>query len=267
MSIIEGGYSSRENRSFSVDTPAMLSRLLTELSQLGQIKGIGFDVFGTIINGSLNRSDLSVFLSSCVASYYRLKTGKNFSDEESLDIYLKCREFLKNNRSPLLVEENNIEAKEQEIQEVAVFKAVAKLLHFDDPNDFILNIQKQWLMFDLQNTRNIDGMLDLVKKSISLFGRNHVSVFSNHSFSREHLLTLLQEREYLSASMLDEKNIFISSEFGIDKYGVGLRKPSELAFKELSAHMFLKPQELAFVGDSKHDSTFAISAGGLGILV
>lgn len=267
MSIIEDRHSSRENRSFSVDAPAMLNKLLTELSQLGQIKGIGFDVFGTIINGSLNRSDLSAFLSNCVATYYKLKTGKTFSEEESLKLYLECRESLKDRRSPLLIGEDNIQAKEQEIQEIAVLEAIAKLLQLDNPNDFISNVQSQWLLLDLQRTKAVDGMLDLVKKSIILFGRDRVSVFSNHSFNREHLLALLRQNEYLSESMLDEKNVFLSSDFGINKFGIGLRKPSQLAFRELATQMSLKPQEIAFIGDSQHDSIFATNSGGIGILV
>ncbi len=267
MSIIEEGRSSRENRSFSVDAPAMLDKLLTELSQLGQIKGIGFDVFGTILNGSLNRFDLSAFLSNCVATYYKFKTGKTFSEEEALSLYLECRESLKDNRSPLLIGEDNIPAKEQEIQEIVVLEAIAKLLQLDSPDDLISNVQSQWLLSDLQHTKAIDGMLDLVKKSVILFGRDRVSVFSNHSFSREHLLALLRKNQYLSESMLSEKNVFLSSDFGIKKFGVGLRKPNQLAFREFSAQMLLKPQEVAFIGDSKHDSIFATNSGGVGILV
>ena len=256
-----------ENRSFTVESAEKLGKLLTELFQKGQVEGVGFDVFGTIINGSLNRSDLSALLSGKIADYYRSKTGKLMTDAECFGIYFEQREILKSKRNQILTKNGFLSAKDQECPEVLVFQEMAKLLELNESTDFISAIQAAWLDFDLQNTKPIFEMLDLVAQAISLFGKDHVGVYSNHSFTKMHLIAVLERSGYFGSSMLSSKNVFLSSEFGVREYGVGLRKPSVIAFNELSKQLLLSSAKLAFVGDNKNDSLFAVNAGGIGILI
>jgi FMN phosphatase YigB (HAD superfamily) len=206
-------------------------------------------------------------LAQKIADYYRSTTGQTITDEECSRAYVEQRELLKGKRSQTVIEGAVLSAKDQECPEVLVFKEIAKILGLDDLDDFVSAIQKAWLSFDLRNIKPIPGMLELVAESVSLFGRDHVGVYSNHSFSEEHLITILEQSGYLRAGMLDRKNVFLSSVFGREKHGVGLRKPNSIAFNEFSKQLLLNPMHVAFVGDNKNDSLFAVNSGGIGVLI
>lgn len=108
-------------------------------------------------------------------------------------------------------------------------------------------------------------MQHIIADSLATFGMNHVALYSNHSCQPSHLIALLEHHVFIEENMLNEENILLSSHFGLDKYGIGLRKPSAIAFNELSKLMDLSSKKIAFVGDNQKDVDFAINAGGIGI--
>lgn len=252
-----------ETESYSIQTIEELSKTLDSLSSTGRIKGVGFDVFGTLISSLYSRSEQTDFLSKHVSEFLLKKFGEKINVDKSLKVYSDTRELIKSGR----IEINNIPVKQQECPEGEVLRHIAKKYSLKEPKKLNQYINEKWLKFDLQNARPVTGMTEIVSKSIQIFGSKHVGLFSNNSCNKYHILTLLNNNGYTDRSTFDSRNINVSSEFGLKKYGVGIRKPNQLAFKDFASKMSLLPTEIAFIGDGGNDVLFATDSGGVGIRI
>lgn len=252
-----------ETESYSIQTIDELSKIINSLSSTGRIKGVGFDMFGTVISSLYSRSEQTDFLSKQVSEFLLKELGEKISTDESLKVYSDTRELVKNGR----IEISNIPVKQQECPEDEVLMHIEKRYSLKDAEKFNQYVNEKWLKFDLQHARPITGMPEIVSKSNQIFGNKHVGLFSNNSCNKDHILTLLKSNGYTDKSMFDSRNIHVSSEFGLKKYGVGIRKPNQLAFKDFASQMSLLPTEIAFIGDGGNDVLFATDSGGVGIRI
>lgn len=251
-----------EQESYTVQTVEKLSDLIDELYTTGRVKGIGFDVFGTALTSLYTRPQQTDFLSRNIYDYLKYQGDTLITVDDCLRQYNELRESIKNSR---VQSDIDIPIKQQELPESQVLEAFGKRHSLKDINGFVDYVQNQWLKFDLQNTRAITGMLDVVSKSVGIFGKAHVGFYTNNSCSKYHLQSLLQANDYLSDNRISSKNVYISSEFGLQKYGVGLRKPNTQAFKDFSVQLELEPKDIVFIGDGENDILFATNSGGVGI--
>jgi hypothetical protein len=126
-------------------------------------------------------------------------------------------------------------------------------------------VQERWIDYDLHNIRPVRGILRVVSESVKIFGREHVGIYTNHSYEESHILSILSSSGIVGFQMIDPECVFSSTSSGLAEYGVGLRKPNPLAFTLLSDKLHLLPSELAFVGDGKNDYLFAERSAGVGI--
>jgi len=251
-----------EQESYIIQTVEELSGLIGKLHNTGRVKGIGFDVFGTALTSLYTRLQQTEFLSKKIYDYLKSQGGIRTSADDCLRQYNKLRESIKNSR---VQSDVDIPTKQQELPESHVLKAFGEQHGLIDVKGFVGYVQDEWLQFDLQNTQPIQDMLSIIFKSVGLFGRDHVGFYTNNSCSGRHLRSLLRANGYLETYMINSENVCISSEFGLEKYGCGLRKPNKLAFRSFSARLGLKPEEVAFIGDGGNDVLFAAGSGGVGI--
>ncbi len=267
MNSPEDSKDSRESRMFSVQSPTELQKLLTSLQGIGNIKGVGFDVFGTVTTSLYSRREQSLLLAQIVADYYRGQTGKQLSTEQCFTYYNSCRDNIRNSRKFLNISNVEISQKQQECPEAEVIAAIGQIFELNNIPDLIAHVEEEWLQFDLENTHPIQGMFDVVGKTIEMYGREHVGLYSNNSCSSKHLISLLEHCGYLGKDMIDHMNVLISNEFGIQEYGIGLRKPNSLAFNGFARRLGLEPGKIAFAGDGGNDVLFALDSGGVGIRI
>jgi FMN phosphatase YigB (HAD superfamily) len=251
-----------EQVSYTVQTVEALSGLIDELHNTGRVKGVGFDVFGTALISLYTRLQQTDFLSRKIYDYLKSQSDTQITVGDCLRQYNELRESIKDRRMQLDVD---IPAKQQELPESQVLEAFGEQYSLNDVKGFIDYVQNQWLRFDLQNTQPIDGVPNVIEKSVELFGRERVGFYTNNSCSKHHLLSLLQANGYLGGNNVSGENVCISSEFGFEKYGYGLRKPNILAFRDFSAQLELDPKDVAFIGDGGNDVLFATGSNGVGI--
>lgn len=251
-----------DQESYTVQTAEELSGLIDELHNTGCVKGVGFDVFGTALTSLYTRLQQTDFLSRKIYDYLKSQGDTSITVDDCLGQYNELRESIKNGR---VQSDADIPTKQQELPESQVLKAFGERRSLKNVNGFVEYVQNQWLQFDLQNTQPIPGMLDIVTKSVVVFGKAHVGFYTNNSCSKHHLQSLLQGNGYLSDTRVSSENVCISSEFGLKKYGYGLRKPNVLAFKDFSTQLGLEPNDVAFIGDGGNDVLFATGSGGVGI--
>lgn len=251
-----------EQESYSVQTIEELSCLIDELHTTGRVKGVGFDVFGTALTSLYTRLQQTEFLSRKIYSYLESQSDIRISANDCFRQYNELRETIKNGRVQL---NPDIPTKQQELPESQVLEIFGEQHGLRDIKKFVDYVQDRWLQFDLQSTQPIHGVPSIVTKSVELFSREHVGIYTNNSCSKHHLLSLLEANGYLENDKVSRENVCISSEFGLEKYGYGLRKPNMLAFKDFSAQLGLKVDEIAFVGDGGNDVLFATGSDGVGI--
>ncbi len=254
-----------EERSFLVKTPTELFSLLDSLKKQGMAKGVGYDVFGTVVTSLYSRQEQNVLLAHSVAEYYEREKGKRLSEEEIGVCYTRKRDAIKNSRNPVIILGEEVTQKQQECSEAEVITAVGRELGIRDIPSLISYVEQEWLQFDLVNTRPVVGMVELLAKSIALFGQEHVGLYSNNSCSSNHILSLLERCGYLGNGLINARNVMVSSEFGLKEYGIGIRKPNPLAFGGFSLRLGLLPSEIAFAGDGGNDVLFATNSGSNGI--
>lgn len=252
----------QEQESYSVQTVEELSGLIDELHNTGRVKGVGFDVFGTALTSLYTRSQQTEFLSEKIYDYLKSQAGMQITKEDCLIHYTELREAIKNGRTQV---NTDISTKQQELPESQVLSAIGNRYKLSNIKGFVDYVQDEWLRFDLLNTQSIQGIPDVVSKVVGLFGRDHVGFYTNNSCSKHHLSSLLQANGYLEMDMVNNENVCISSDFGLEKYGYGLRKPNTLAFKDFSLQLGLDPKDVAFIGDGGNDVLFATSSNGVGI--
>lgn len=250
-----------EQESYSARTTEELSDIVERLKKTGRIKGVGFDVFDTILKSLYTYEQMTLFLSDKISTYLNSR-GILVSSEDCFKQYCELRKTIKNNRIRLNVD---IPAKQQECPEVLILEVFGELYRPNDPKKFTDRILYEWIQFDLQNIKSIEGMPEIIAESVNFFGKEHVGIYTNNSYKKSHLLSLLRATGYLENHMIDVENVCTSSEFGLKKYGVGLRKPNMLVFKDFSEQLGLRTNEMAFIGDGENDVLFATGSGGVGI--
>lgn len=251
----------QKQESYSVQTTEELLNLVIGLQKLGRIKGVGFDVFDTILKSLYTDEQMTLLLSRKISTYLNSHSIL-VSNEDSFEQYNKIKKDIKNNRVQLNIE---IPVKQQECPETVVIEAFGKIHQLGDIKKFTDQILSDWVQFDLQNVELIESMPKVISEMVRLFGKKHVGIYTNNSYEEDHLISILQTTGYLGDQMIDVENVCTSSKFGLQKYGVGLRKPNILAFNDFSAQLGLDPKDVAFIGDGENDVLFAMSSGGVGI--
>jgi len=251
-----------EQESYTVQTAEELSGLIDELHDTCRVKGIGFDVFGTTLTSLYTRLQQTNFLSRIIYDYLKSQSDTQITIDDCHRQYNELRENIKDDH---VQSDVDIPTKQQELPESQVLEAFGELHGLKNVEEFIDYVQNQWLQFDLQNTQPIPGMLDLVTKSVWAFGKIHVGFYTNNSCTKHHLQSLLLANGYLERQTVNSANVCISSEFGLKKYGYGLRKPNALAFRDFSTQLGLTPKDVAFIGDGQNDVLFATNCGGVGV--
>lgn len=238
----------------------VLSRLKS-LKHTQRIKGVGFDVFDTLLK-SLYTDTQMVEILSVIISDYLVDCGAPIPQEAIFNEYLELRKKLRNDSSR---SRSDIPIKEQETPERVIVESFGLDHNVGNNEKFFDFVQKKWIDYDLRNIRLVPGMIRVVSESIKLFGRKHVGIYTNHSYEESHVLSILSSSGVVGPQMIDPECVFSSTTSGLVEYNVGLRKPSPLAFTLLSDKLGVLPSELAFVGDGKNDYLFAERSAGVGI--
>ena len=234
---------------------------LQSLQHAQRINGVGFDVFDTLLK-SLYTDTQMVEILSVIISDYLMERGASVPRDVIFNEYLELRKKLRNDSSKL---RSDIPIKEQETLERVVVESFGLNYNVGNNKRFFDFVQERWMDYDLHNITPVPGMTRVVSESIKLFGRKHVGIYTNHSYDRAHVLSILSSSGIVGPQMIDPKNVFSSINSGLVEYSVCLRKPNPLAFTLLSNKLDVLPNELAFVGDGKNDYLFAERSAGVGI--
>jgi len=246
-----------DTESYTVHTTEDLLHLTEELHKSGRVKGVGYDVFGTLLTSLYTRTEQSAFLAKQLAIYLRQNSLGSITDEEATTQYERVREEAK---LAIRHRKNDIPPKEVECPETEVLSKIGELYKVSKIGHLVRFVQDEWLKYDLANTKPVVGMVDVVKASIEVFGQRNVGIFTNNSCSKEHLEALLYGNGFVGNCMLIQKNVFVSSE-------TGLRKPNMDMFTNFSNQLSTDPLKMMFVGDGNNDVLFATNSCGVGIRV
>lgn len=204
------------------------------------VDGVGFDLFGTLIGDKFydregRRHELHAKFLEKIREWNPKITESQFQE-----VYWNTR-----NQLEMLTQEN--EGVYGEFQDQDLWSRLVSIFGISDSEEkarILLSIE---LDHELQKYSVIPGMLQVVREAITLFGAEHVGIFSNSRLSSENVHQLLRNYGFIGEKgMLIADNIVTSSDLGV-------RKPDAKTLQYLAQKLGVLNRRFMFIGDSKED--------------
>lgn len=216
------------------------------------VDGVGLDLFGTLIGyNSYDREGRRGELHAKFLEKIR-EWNPKINESQFQEVYWNTRVQLE-----MLIQES--EGVYGEFQDQDLWSRLVSIFGISDCEEkarILLSIE---LNHELQKYSVIPGMLQVAREAITLFGAEHVGVFSNSRLSSENVYQLLGNYGFIGKKgMLRSDKIFTSSDLGV-------RKPDARTLQYLAEKLGVLTRRLMFIGDSREDMLAASRTKSIGV--
>ena len=217
------------------------------------IDGVGFDLFGTLIDDdSYDRETRRHELHA--------KFLEKIGELDSQVNESQFNEVYWNTRAKLEILAQRSEGIHAEFKDLDLWSSVLSVVGVSDAEERARDLLIIELDYEIKKYSAVSGMLQVVKEAVTIFGSNHVGVFSNSRLPSEVVSKLLDNYGFIGEEngMLKPDNVFTSS-------GLGVRKPDAITLLYLSERLGVLTKRLMFIGDSKEDMQAALRTKSIGV--
>lgn len=217
------------------------------------IDGVGFDLFGTLIDQEFfdrearRREVHGKFLEKIN------EWNPQVTESQLSEVYWSMRAELEMSSQ----KNRGIHA---EFSDLDLWSGVLNAIGVSDAKERARDLLMTELNYEIKKHFAVPGMLQVVKEAIAIFGSDRVGVFSNSRLPAELVRQLLDHYGFVGEEngMMKSDNVFTSS-------GLGVRKPDATTLLYLSDRLGVLPKKLMFIGDSREDMLAALRTKSIGV--
>lgn len=217
------------------------------------IDGVGFDMFGTLIDDEsydreTRRHEIHTKFLEKIHRWI-----PHITESQFYEVYSSVRTELE-----MLAERGR--GRHAEFADLDLWCSVLSRLGLSDVKEKTRDLLMIELDHEIRKYSIVPGMLQVVREAVSIFGSNHVGVFSNYRLHGEIVRQLLDNYGFIGEEkgMLKPDNVFTSADLGV-------RKPDATTLLYLSERLGILAKRLMFIGDSKEDMLVALRTKSIGV--
>ncbi len=218
------------------------------------IDGVGFDLFGTLISDKY---------------YYDRETRHHELHAKLLEKIQvwdpqinasQLNELYWSARTELEKSTQETEGTYGEFKDLDLWGRILRTLKLPNAEYKARELLSIELDYELTRSSIIPGMLRVVKDAVTIFGSDHVGVFSNYRLPSEIASQLLNNYGFIGEEqgMLKPDNVLTSADLGV-------RKPDATTLLYLSERLGVLTKRLMFIGDSREDILAALRTKSIGV--
>lgn len=244
----------RLDASRRVENPDQILDALRNANYWKSIDGVGFDLFGTLISDKYHydtetrRSELHSKILKKIHVWDPQVDEFQFH-EAYQRIKTELEKLLQTNKG-----------RYGEFKDLNLWSGVLSALGISNAEEKASELLLIDLNYEISRSSLVPGMLQVVREAITLFGPDHVGVFSNYRLPSEIASQLLDNYGFIGnkQGMLKPDNVFTSADLGV-------RKPDATTLLYLSEKLGVLAKRLMFIGDRREDILAALRTKSIGV--